>query len=116
MSSENPGFFYDSKGRMQLDEFGFPEVAVANRILLHMDRYGESRDDLEKTWEKWVHHIPFDSPVAQALVKLYSLRLDKMDKENNAAEYQRLKRKIDLAQRRAKRYDIRLFTNGNESG
>lgn len=96
-----------------MDDFGFPDVAVANSILLNTENYGESKDDLEETWEKWVHHIPFDAPVAQMLTKLYTQRLEKLDQEKNAADYQRLKRKLDLVERRAYRYDIRLFSQTN---
>ena len=113
MDSDDKEFFYDSKGIRNLDEFGFPEIAVANRILLGIDNYGESTEDLEKSWGKWVHHIPFDSPVSRALIKLYTKRLGKMDKEENTAEYQRLQRKLDLVQRRAERYDLDLFSRVN---
>ena len=96
-----------------MDEFGFPQMAVANRILLNMENYGESKDDLEKSWEKWVHHIPFDSPVARALSELYTQKLEKLDEKNHAAAHQRLKRKLDLVQQRAERYNISSFTQAN---
>ena len=106
-------FFYDSKGNVNLDNFGYPDIAVANSILLKTESLGESKDDLEETWEKWVHHIPFDAQVSRMLVKLYSQRLEKLDKEKNAADYQRLKRKLDLVQHRANRYDIERFSHTN---
>ncbi len=96
-----------------MDEFGFPELAVANLTLLGLDNYGESREDLVKSWEKWIHHIPFDAPVSGALAKLYYQRLEKLDPEENAAAYQRLKRKLDLAQHRADRYNIEMFDRTN---
>jgi NADH:ubiquinone oxidoreductase subunit len=88
-------------------------LAVANLILLNFDNYGESREDIEKSWEKWIHHIPFDSPVSGALAKLYSQRLGKLNQEKNAAAYQRLKRKLDLVQHRADRYNIDIFDRTN---
>lgn len=94
---------------MYLDKFGFPELAVANLILLNLDNYGESREDLEETWEKWIHHIPFDSQISRTLAKLHSQRLEKLNREKNATAYQRLKRKRDLAHRRAERYNIDRF-------
>jgi hypothetical protein len=97
-----------------LDKFGFPELAVANLILLNFDNYGESREDLTESWAKWIHHIPFDSPVCQALTKLYSQRLEKLNQEKNAADYQRLKRKLDLVRHRAQRYNIDLFAGTNQ--
>lgn len=106
-------FFFDSKGILNLDDFGFPDVAVANSILLNMAKYGESKDDLEETWEEWIHHIPFDAPVSQVLTKLLTQRLEKLNPEKNAADYQRLKRKLDLVERRADRYDIGLFSQTN---
>jgi hypothetical protein len=96
-----------------LDDFGFPDVAVANSILLNTENYGESKDDLEETWEKWVHHIPFDAPVSRMLTKLYTQRLEKLNKEKNAADYQRLERKLDLVQQRADRYNINSFKLAN---
>ena len=86
-------------------------MAVANSILLKLQNYGESREDIEENWDKWIHHIPFDAPVARALAELYIQRLDKLNREQSAADYQRLKRKLDLVQRRAARYDINLFYN-----
>ena len=109
--SDDQEFFYDSKGKLYLDKFGFPEMAVANLILLKLENYGESREDIEESWEKWIHHIPFDAPVARALAKLYNLRLEKLNREQNAADYQRLKRKLDLVQRREVRYNIDLFAD-----
>jgi hypothetical protein len=96
-----------------LDKFGFPEMAVANLILLNSDNYGESREEIEESWEKWIHHIPFDSPVSGALEKLYKRRLEKLNQEKNAADYQRLKRKLDLVQHRADRYNIDVFAGTN---
>jgi hypothetical protein len=54
-----------------LDNYGFPDIALANDILVHMDDLGESRDDLEENWWKWSHHNPFDAQVSEALLKLY---------------------------------------------
>ena len=88
-------------------------MAVANRILLKMESYGESKDDLEKSWEKWVLHIPFDSPTARALIELYTQKLEKLDEKNHAAAYHRLKRKLDLVQQRAERYNIASFAQAN---
>ena len=109
-SGDDQEFFHDSKGKLYLDKFGFPEMAVADLILLELENYGESREDIEDSWEKWIHHIPFDAPVARALAELYHQRLDKLNREQNAADYQRLKRKLDLVQRRAARYNIDLFS------
>lgn len=88
-------------------------MAVANSILLNLDNYGESREEIEESWEKWIHHIPFDSPVSRALAKLYNQRLGKLNREKNAAAYQRLKRKLDLVQHRADRYNIDMFDRTN---
>ncbi len=88
-------------------------MAVANSILLNSDNYGESREKIEESWAKWIHHIPFDSPVSGALAKLYNRRLEKLNREKNAADYQRLKRKLDLVQNRADRYNIDVFAGTN---
>ena len=96
-----------------MDKFGFPELAVANSILLNLDNYGESREEIEESWEKWIHHIPFDSPVSGTLAKLYNQRLEKLNQDKNAAAYQRLKRKRDLARHRADRYNIDIFDRTN---
>jgi hypothetical protein len=39
--------------------------------------------------------------------------LEKLDEKNHAAAYQRLKRKLDLVQQRADRYNISSFTQAN---
>ena len=94
---------------MSLDNYGFPEIAVANHILVNMENYGESREDLEKYWEKWIHHNPFDADVANALAKLLKQRLTKLGKKKKLAAYQQLERKFKLVQSRADRYDINAF-------
>ncbi len=81
--------------------------------MLNLDNYGESREEIEESWEKWIHHIPFDSPVSRTLAKLYNQRLEKLNQEENAAAYQRLTRKLDLVQRRADRYTIDMFDRTN---
>ncbi|MEJ2165513.1 MAG: hypothetical protein P8X90_08285 [Desulfobacterales bacterium] len=114
-STADRAFFYDSKGKLYLDKFGFPEMAVANSILLNLENYGESREDLEENWGKWIHHIPFDAPVAGALAKLYNQRLEKINQTQHPADYQRLKRKLDLVQQRAARYSIDLFAGADRT-
>lgn len=108
-SSRKNRYFTDSKRKLCLDNYGFPEIAVANQILIHMDSYGKSRENLERKWEKWIHHIPFDAPVANALAKLLKQRLVKLDKKKKPAAFQRLERKFKLVQSRATRYDINSF-------
>ena len=96
--------FTEAESQLVLDSYGFPEMAVANRILIDMDDYGESREDLERDWEKWVGHLPFDAPVAEALAKLYERRLEKLDRDKDAAVFRRFERKLKLVQSRAARY------------
>ena len=93
-----------------MDKYGFPELAVANRILVNKMNYGESREELEKDWEGWIHHLPFDSAVSQTLERMYTQRLNKLNKETDAAAYQRLDRKLKLVRSRASRYNIARFT------
>ena len=85
-------------------------AAIANRILLRREDYGESKEDLEENWAKWIHHIPFDAPVARTLAKLYEGRLDRLHKEKDAAEYHRLERKLRLVRNRASRYKPLSFS------
>jgi hypothetical protein len=99
---------------MFLDNYGFPDIALANDILVHMDDLGESRDDLEKSWWKWSHHNPFDAKVSGALLELYRNRLAKINKKNSAAAYQRLERKIKLLQKRAARYKVSTFSQSHQ--
>jgi hypothetical protein len=96
-----------------LDNYGFPDIALANDILVHMDDLGESRDDLEENWWKWSHHNPFDAQVSEALLKLYRNKLAKINKNKSAAAYQRLERKIKLLQKRATRYKISTFSQSH---
>lgn len=85
-------------------------MAVANRILLNKDQYGESGEDLAESWAKWIHHIPFDSPVARRLAELYTKRLENLDEEKDAGAYRRLQRKLNLVKSRAARYNIASFS------
>lgn len=96
-----------------LDNYGFPDIALANDILVHMDDLGESRNDLEENWWKWSHHNPFDAQVSEALLKLYRSKLAKINKNKSAAAYQRLERKIKLLQKRATRYKISTFSQSH---
>ena len=57
-SGDDQEFFHDSKGKLYLDKFGFPEMAVADLILLELENYGESREDIEDSWEKWIAVMP----------------------------------------------------------
>jgi len=112
--SWRPGGFMSSYRIPPLDEYGFPDVAVVNRILINKENYGESREMLEEKWEEWVYRLPFDAPVAEALAKLYERRLKKLDKNKDAAVYQRLERKLKLVRNRAARYNINSFSQGTQ--
>ena len=101
--------FYDSKGRLYLNDYGLPDVAIANHILINQDDYGESRKALEEEWEGWIHQFPFDAGVAQVLARLYERKLEKLDEKNDAAAYQRLDRKLKLVRSRAMRYQADSF-------
>jgi tetratricopeptide (TPR) repeat protein len=108
------GASFGGSGRtLSLDNYGFPNIAIANRILIQENDYGESRENLEETWAQWLHHFPFDAPVAEALAKLYEQRLAKLDKEKNAAVYQRLERKLKLVRSRATRYNMTSFSQNS---
>jgi hypothetical protein len=104
--------FFDSKGRLYLNAYGLPEVAMANHFLINQNDYGESREELEEEWEKWIHHLPFDAPVAHVLTKLYERKLNKLDVGKDAAAYQRLDRKLKLIRNRAARYCTDSFSQG----
>ena len=103
-------FFMDSKRGFTLDEYGVPEMAIANRILVKKTEFGESREDLETIWEKWIHYLPFDAPVAEALTQLYVQRLEKLDKDNDAGEYIQLEQKLELVKKRSARYRMASFS------
>ena len=42
---------------------------MANRLLVERDGFGESLEDVEERWDSWLHRIPFDAPVARALLE-----------------------------------------------
>jgi hypothetical protein len=102
-------FFFDKKNAFNLDDYGFPDAATANKILTQMSDYGESRETLETNWEAWIHHLPFDTRVGAALDSLYQSRLSKLDPERDNALYHRLVRKQALLQDRIDRYRKTLF-------
>jgi hypothetical protein len=106
---DKSSFFFDKRNALNLDEYGFPDAAIANKILAQMTDYGESRETLETNWESWMHHLPFDTSVASALDKLYHSRLSKLTPEKDEALYYRLTRKESLLQDRIKRYQKALF-------
>ncbi len=74
-------------------------------MLTQMSNYGESREAVEENWKIWIHHIPFDTPVAKALAGLMETRLKKMHKRKDAAAHQLLSRDLRLVNMRAERYD-----------
>ena len=84
-------------------------MAVANHVLVGVDDYGESLESIEEDWDTWLHHIPFDADVARALSRLYARRLAKLDAKKDAADHERLERKLRLVRARAERYDISRF-------
>ncbi len=106
---DDDDFFLDKRNTLILDEYGFPDAAIANKILAQMTDYGESRDTLETSWESWIHHLPFDTSVAVALDKLYHARLSKLTTEKDEVLYYRLTRKEALLQDRIGRYQKDLF-------
>lgn len=89
-------------------------MAVANSILVGSADYGESLEDLEGDWETWLHHIPFDAGVARALSKVYERHLANLDRKKDAADRERLERKLALARARAERYDLARASLGSE--
>lgn len=101
--------FLDERRSLVLDEYGFPDVAVANETLSRMSDFGESRDALETSWESWIHHLPFDTSVGHALAMLYRSRLSKLEPEKDKTIYHRLTRKESLVQDRVNRYQTSLF-------
>jgi hypothetical protein len=86
-----------------------PGVSVANHSLLQRDDFGESLENLTEGWETWLHHIPFDSEVARALLALHQKRAAQLDASQDAGARQRLERKLQLARSRATRYDRAAF-------
>jgi hypothetical protein len=106
---DNNSFFFDKRNALILDEYGFPDAAIANKILAQMTDYGESRETLETSWESWIRNLPFDTSVAAALDKLYHARLSKLTPEKDEVLYYRLTRKEALLQDRIKRYQKALF-------
>jgi hypothetical protein len=99
----------DSKGGAQLDSYGFPRTALANRLLAQRTDFGESLEDLESKWQGWLHNVPFDARVAAALATLHERRLSKLDPQRDAAAYQRLERRLSLTRGRAERYGPSAF-------
>ena len=100
------GSFYDSRNTQScFDKYGFPDFSIANRMFLKMRDYGESREKLEENWEKWIHHVPFDQPVAEAVAGLLEKRIKKLDKNKDADDYQIIERHLSLVRKRADRYN-----------
>ncbi len=95
--------------RIHLDDFGFPTLAQANKILSEMDDLGQSREDLVNAWERWHHFMPFDAPVAAALAELYEEDLEGLDPKKDAAQIFKINNKLNLARNRAQRFDLTAF-------
>ncbi len=84
-------------------------VSLANRILLQQDEFGESREALEENWQTWIHHNPFDAPVARRLSELYRRHLGQLDPQSDSGAVQRLERKLRQTEERAGRYAAAAF-------
>lgn len=94
---------------LDLDDFGFPVISLANEMLIRQASYGENREALEEKWEAWLHHHPFDAPVARRLADMYRQRLAQLDPSTDESAIGRLTRKLTKAERRARRYAITAF-------
>jgi hypothetical protein len=94
---------------LDLDEFGIPVVPMANAILVRHASFGENREALEEKWEAWLHHHPFDAPVARRLADMYRQRLAQLDPHTDESAIGRLTRKLTKAERRALRYATAAF-------
>lgn len=101
--------FIDRKKMLDLDDFGFPVVAMANTILIRQGSFGENREALEEKWETWLHDQPFDAPVAQCLAEMYRQRLAQLDPHADESAVARLTRKLVKAERRARQYAATAF-------
>jgi hypothetical protein len=99
----------DSKYILDLDDFGFPVVALANQLLIQQADFGESREALEENWQAWLHHNPFDAAVARRLADIHRWRLSRLNPETDPGAVQRLKRKIRQTEGRVRRYTKTAF-------
>jgi len=84
-------------------------VSLTNHLLLQQAEFGESREALEKNWQTWLHHNPFDAPVAQRLSEIYSRHLSQLDPRSDSGAVQRLERKLRQTEDRARRYAAAAF-------
>lgn len=87
-----------------MDEFGFPAIALTNKLLIAQDDFGNNREQLAENWQEWLDLNPFDGKVAEKLVSIYTSRISGLDPDKDAAEIHRIQRKLKLAQGRANRY------------
>ena len=101
--------FHDRDSRLDLDEYGYPELATANQLLLEMDDYGESREELESGWQDFINRHPFNAPIAQKLMTFYEKRMTTLQEEGKNAEALRLSRKIRLLKNRMDAYSLSAF-------
>ncbi len=99
----------DKKYILDLDEYGFPVTALANQLLIQQADYGESREALEENWQAWLHHNPFDAPVARRLTDIYRWRIAQLNPKTDAGAIQRLARKLHQTESRAQRYSETAF-------
>jgi MFS family permease len=111
-SSSNDNHFFDEKQTMDLDDYGFPQMAVANSILAQKTDLGENKEDLEKLWEQWSHYLPFDTEVNTALARIMENRLSKVNREKDPALFQKLENKLRLIKGRAARYGRLRLSGG----
>lgn len=94
---------------MGLDTFGYPAVALANKVLTELDNFGDSTEELEESWFDWLQHNPFDTVVAGRLERLLLEKMDSLDPASDAAAIERIERKLDLVQKRLQRYQPQKF-------
>jgi hypothetical protein len=81
---------------------------MTNHLLARQAEYGESREALEKSWQKWLHHDPFNAPVASRLADIYREHMQRLDPTSDASALQQLERKRRRTEDRAGRYRMVL--------
>jgi hypothetical protein len=81
---------------------------MANHLLARQADYGESREALEKSWQKWLHHDPFNAPVASRLADIYREHMHRLDPASDASALQQLGRNLRRTEDRAGRYRLDL--------
>ncbi len=94
---------------LNFDEYGYPLLPLAHYALDKVENFGQSKEELQKHWEKWLEKSPYDITAIKALSRIYQQTLNNLPPKKERELYNTISNKYQLMQKRLKRYDLKYF-------